>query len=194
MAEAIKFCRIALAFVVVFSIVTARRVIAAEQATGAVPDSLTNAGEFAENIYDAARDGDWSAATKKLAALKAAVAQLKTDLPKATPAQQKGLAELEAQMAIVEKAIVEKRKQDAMRESNRMTLTAAELSAPFHPKIPVDVTRLDYLGRELEIWAAVPDSSKLKATADEIGATWTALRADVIARGGAVRGSHQAHP
>src|SRR5258706_645123 len=136
MAEAIKFCRIALAFVVVFSIVRARRVIAGEQAAGAVPDSLNNGGVFAENIYDAARDGDWSAAAKKLAALKTAVAQLKTDLAKATPAQQKGLAELEAQMAIVEKAIVEKRKRDAIREANRMTLTAAELSAPFRPKIP----------------------------------------------------------
>jgi hypothetical protein len=42
-------------------------------AADTVPDSLTNAGEFAENIYDHARDGDWPAAAKKLAALRADV-------------------------------------------------------------------------------------------------------------------------
>jgi hypothetical protein len=154
-------------------------------AADAVPDSLTNAGEFAENIYDHARDGDWPAAAKKLAALRAALLQVKTDLAKPTADQQKQLAALEPQMAVVEKAITAKQKQDATREANQLTLTLAEVSVPFHPKIPVDVTRLDYLGRELEIWAAVPDAQKLKATADEIAATWSRLRADVVAHNGA---------
>src|SRR6478736_4424992 len=57
-------------------------------AADTAPDSLTNAGEFAENIYDHARDGDWPAAAKKLAALRAALVQVKTDLAKPTAEQQ----------------------------------------------------------------------------------------------------------
>ena len=159
--------------------------ISPARAADTVPDSLTDAGEFAENIYDHARDGDWPAATKKLASLRSALAQFKTDLAKPTAEQQKQLASLDPQMATVEKAIAAKQKQDATREANQLTLTLAQLSAPFHPKIPLDVTRLDYLGRELEIWAAVPDAQKLKATADEIAATWSRLRADVVAHNGA---------
>src|SRR5437588_9589670 len=62
-------------------------VVAAEQAipVAAVPDSLTNAGEFAENIYDHARDGDWSGAAKKITALRAALVQLKIGLAKTSP-------------------------------------------------------------------------------------------------------------
>src|SRR5467141_1454942 len=45
-----------------------------------VPASLANAGEYGENIYDFAKANDWKNANVKLAALKGAVKNVRTDV------------------------------------------------------------------------------------------------------------------
>jgi hypothetical protein len=67
-----------------------------------------------------------------------------------------------------------------MRVANQVTLIAANLTEPFALKVPVDVTRLDYYGRELEIWAAADDEAKLRETAAEMRKTWDRLRPTVV--------------
>lgn len=51
--------------------------------------------------------------------------------------------------------------------------------------MPVDVTVLDYHGRELEIWAAARDEAKLRSIVEGLSKTWRRLRPQVVARGGA---------
>jgi hypothetical protein len=155
-----------------------------EAQTSTVPASVADTGELAENIYDAARDGKWDVVSGKLAELKSTAAKLKTDV--ATPgADQLGnLSKIESQIGAVEKAVVGKQKHEVMLTANQVTITAAEISMPFHPKVPADVTRLDYLGRELEIWSNADNSEKLKSTSEQLSATWKAVKPNINAHGG----------
>ena len=45
--------------------------------------------------------------------------------------------------------------------------------------VPVEVTRLDYYGRELEIWAEVGTIARLKATASGMRRQWDTVRSRV---------------
>ena len=69
---------------------------------------------------------------------------------------------LSKSIAALEKAVGAKDRQVTMQEANQITLIAADLSEPFHPQVPVDIARLDYYGRELELWSAVKNEAKLK--------------------------------
>ena len=48
--------------------------------------------------------------------------------------------------------------------------------------VPVEVTRLDYYGRELEIWAEVGTMARLKATASGMRHQWDTVRWRVDSR------------
>jgi hypothetical protein len=58
----------------------------------------------------------------------------------------------------------------------------ANLTAPYHPTVPVEVARLDYYGRELEIWSGARDTTHLKDTAEGIRREWDAVSAAATAR------------
>jgi len=105
-------------------------------------------------------------------------------LAEATAEQKKGLEQLNKEIATLDKALGAKQHRDALIHANQVTIIAADLSEPFHPKIPVAVTRLDYLGRELEIWAAADDLAKLAVTAEDIKSTWAGLREATESKGG----------
>jgi hypothetical protein len=69
-----------------------------------------------------------------------------------------------------------------MREANQVTLDVANMTAAYKLSVPVEVTKLDYYGRELEVWAQVQDANKLQATVGEMRQTWDSLRPDIEAR------------
>jgi hypothetical protein len=150
-----------------------------------VPPAITDAGEFGENIYDAVKGGDWTAAAEKLASLKKAAAQFTTEIPKMTADQKKSEAQLAQDIAAIEKAVAAKDKQAALEKSNDTTLVALELSIPFNPQIPASITRLDYLGRELQVWAGPNDVKKLQQVAAEIQTTWSKVQPSIQAKGAA---------
>ncbi|MDQ6677387.1 MAG: hypothetical protein M3Z09_08840 [Acidobacteriota bacterium] len=145
-----------------------------------VPSSLANVGEYGENIYDAAKAGTWTTAAAKLGVLKDAAHRLRSDVTNATTEED----HLDAQIGSLDKAVARKNRVAAMREANQVTLIAANLSQPFNPKIPVDVVKLDYYGRELEVWTAAKDSSKLQTAVAEMRSTWDRVRPSVETHGG----------
>src|SRR3979409_1642457 len=57
----------------------------------------------------------------------------------------------------------------------------ADMPAAYKLGVPVEVTKLDYYGRELEVWAQAQDANKLQATAREMRRTWNSLRPSVEA-------------
>jgi hypothetical protein len=118
----------------------------------------------------------------RLAALKESAKQLRSDLQGAGA----GLGNLDSNIAALDKAIGAKDRQTTMRGANQTTRIVAEMTAPFSPPVPVEVTRLDYEGRELEIWSEAKNAAKLKVTANEIRQTWDALRPKIEARGASV--------
>lgn len=141
-----------------------------------VPSALTDAGEFGENIYDAAKTGDWKTANGKLNELKTTAKTL-TD-------EKIGSVNFEGSLGKLEKAVIGKEKTATLIEANQITLEVANLTAKYNPAVPVEVVKLDFYGRELEIWSAAKDVTKLKETAKLIRQNWDAVKAKVEAKGG----------
>ena len=65
-------------------------------------------------------------------------------------------------------AVAVKDRQTAMREANRVTLDVANMTTAYSLSVPVEVNRLDYYGRELEIWVEAKDTDRLQATARDM--------------------------
>jgi multidrug efflux pump subunit AcrA (membrane-fusion protein) len=66
-----------------------------------------------------------------------------------------------------------------MREANQVTVNVADMTTAYKLSIPVEVTKLDYYGRELEVWAQAQDANKLQATGREMRRTWDSLRSAI---------------
>lgn len=138
----------------------------------APPQALVDAAEYAENLYDMAKAKDWVAAKARFDQLKSAVAGL-------PPAR---TLEIKQDMEKLEKAITAKAQSTAQREANAITLRTAELQRDYKVEVPVEIAKLDYYGRELEVWSGQDNAEKLKATAGEMRSTWEQVRAAVEAR------------
>lgn len=141
-----------------------------------VPVSLINAGEFGENIYDAAKTGDWKTANAKLNELKTAA--------KTMTEEKIGSTNFETTLGKLEKTVAGKEKTATLIEANQITLEVANLTAKYNPAVPVEVVKLDFYGRELEIWAAEKNEAKLQETAKQIRQNWDAVKAKIEAKGG----------
>jgi hypothetical protein len=146
-------------------------------AGASVPTSLSNAGEYGENVYDYAKANDWKNADVKFAALKEAVKNVSTDVKSESAAVNR----LDTNVAALRRAVTAKDRQATMREANQVTLDVADMTTAYKLSVPVEVTKLDYYGRELEVWAQAQDANKLHVTAREMRRTWDSLRPSVAA-------------
>ena len=142
------------------------------------PTSLSNAGEYGENVYDYAKASDWKNADVKVAALKDAIKKVRSEVKN----QSAAVDHLDTNVAALDRAVTAKDRQAAMREANQVTLDVANMTTAYKLSVPVEVTRLDYYGRELEVWAQAKDANKLPATAREMRQTWDSLRPSIEAR------------
>src|SRR5437868_5244661 len=101
-----------------------------------VPASVTDAGEYGENIYDAAKGGDWTTAAKKLDSLKNAANQIAADIPSMNAEQKTGKSRLSSDIAALQKSVPTKDSQATIERANDVTLIANQLAAPFGPAVP----------------------------------------------------------
>jgi hypothetical protein len=141
------------------------------------PPSLANAGEYGENVYDFAKANDWKNADVKLAALRDEVKKVRTDVKNKSAA----VDHLGENVAALNQAVTTKDRQTAMREANQVTLDVADMTTAYKLSVPVEVTKLDYYGRELEVWAEAKDANKLDATTRQMRRTWDSLRPTIEA-------------
>ena len=142
-----------------------------------VPIALSNAAEYGENVYDYAKANDWKNADVKLAALRDAVNKVRTDVKN----QSEAVDLLVGDVTVLDRAITPRDRQSTMREANQLTLDVANMTTVYKLIVPVEVTKLDYYGRELEVWAQAQDANKLQATAREMRQTWDSLRPTIEA-------------
>ena len=142
--------------------------------------AIEELGHYAEDAYDQAKVADWAKGKVSVDGVKAAVRRL-------GPAERRDAAlarQIDGAVSSLDKAVSARDKGAAMREANLLTRLDAELSRPFKPAVPADVTLLDYYGRELEIWSSAGDEAKLRSTVAAMGTTWRSLRRQVVAHGG----------
>jgi len=144
-------------------------------AKGEVPKALADAGEYGENLYDYAKVNDWKRAEARLAALGTAVGKVHSE------AGVSGIAveRLRRIVASLNHSVARKQRLTTMREANQVTLDVADLTDAYKVSVPVEVTRLDYYGRELEIWAEVGRMARLSATASGMRHQWDTVRSRV---------------
>lgn len=148
--------------------------------TSGLPTAVEGIGHHGENLYDMAKARDWKKAATEFTALMQSDQQLRNVL------KDKGaeVERLNQAITAAGRAVETKDRTTTMREANLVTLIGADLAAAFKPPVPVEVTKLDYYGRELEIWAETKNEAKLKETAEGMRRTWMTLRPMVEARGG----------
>ena len=152
--------------------------------TNQVPTSVSEVGEVGENIYDAAKAKDWTEAIAKFNSLKDATKRLDKD---SRINENPNEDQLDTAIAALNKSVSAKDQLATMREANRVTLLATNLSKPFHPSVPVQVNLLDYYGRQLEIGVMAKDMTQINATAKDISSTWNAVRPEVESHGGSAQ-------
>lgn len=159
---------------------------AAPSPTNGLPAAVEGVGHHGENLYDLAKAGDWEKAATEFTALMQSDQQLRNEL-KDKSAE---LERLNHAITAAGRAVETEDRTTTMREANLITLLGADLAAAFKPPVPVEVTKLDYYGRELEIWSAGKNEAKLRETAEGMRRTWMTLRPMVESRGGAAEAKH----
>ncbi len=143
-----------------------------------VPKSLFNVGEDSEDLYDQAFAPNWTKAS-------AALAKISRDnaiLLKTEPALKKRSAGVAALAVAVKRDIAAKDRPAALRDINQMTRLTIEMGAAYAGPIPVEVSLLDYYGRELQLWAVAGNKAQLQHTLSALQTTWQRVRPQVVAR------------
>jgi hypothetical protein len=145
-----------------------------------VPASITKIGELGKDIYDLANQNEWTKLFNRLDLLNKATDELDTNVT----ADEKVKRQLFKSITDLEESAEARGALGAMQAANQIMLIAADLAEPFHPPMPVDVARLHYYGRELQIWSQDKQEAKLEETAEAFRESWTNVRSVVSDHGG----------
>jgi hypothetical protein len=139
-----------------------------------VPTAVADVGTHGEDLYDEAKAANWTKARAILDSLDKSASELKAN----------ERSELSGALDTLRSAVAAHDRERAVEAANRVTFIGAHLTEAYQPKMPADIVRLDYYGRELEIWAARNDLGKLASTRDALRRTWDAVKPNVISHGG----------
>lgn len=145
-----------------------------------VPQALKDVGEYAESIYDMAKVTDWPKAQSNLAALQQSARLLGQQAPNSGS----GTDRLMSSIDQLSQAIAAKDPQVTQRYANQVTLLAAQMTQLYQTRVPVEITLLDYYGRQLEVDAASGNLAQLQTTTHQMTQTWQAVRPAVVRHGG----------
>ncbi|HEV7994536.1 MAG TPA: HAMP domain-containing sensor histidine kinase [Gemmatimonadaceae bacterium] len=153
---------------------------------GRVPPSIVAIGEIGEMAYDMVRRADWKPAHSAVDSLRVVLAKARASRTIADSSLGLVITALDG----LEWAIGGRDSGKALREANRLTKLGADLSRRYVTPVPPEVALLDYEGRELQIWAGVCDSVRLRETTLALRRTWNDVRPRVDARGGRREADH----
>lgn len=146
-----------------------------------IETELDSMAEYAEEIFNLALAGNLDRAGKRVDTLKKKAAALDRLQDEANLIL---LPRLRRTIIDLEKALAAKSQLDAMRNSNRITLIAATVVVPYKPRIPTEVSLLEYNGRELEIWSGVKRIDKLSNIVMRMHLAWQTLMPKLIEHNG----------
>lgn len=135
----------------------------------------------AEDIFNLALNGNHERAEKRMDGLKKKAAALERIQDEANLIL---LPRLRRTISDLEKALAAKSHLDTMRYANRITLIAATVAVPYKPRIPTEVSLLEYNGRELEIWSEAKRVDKLSGIAIRMHLAWQTLMPRLIENNG----------
>jgi hypothetical protein len=140
-----------------------------------VPRAVADVGTHGEDLFDQVKASNWARARVIMDSLDRSASAL-------TPSEQ---GQLSGVLDTLHMAVAARQRNVAIEAANQVTFIGARLTEAYHPKMPADIVRLDYYGRELEIRAAQKNMSTLASTAADLRRTWGTAKPDVISHGGA---------
>lgn len=126
----------------------------------------------AEDIYDLAKANKWKSVERTVGALKKAGQTLGT-LPNEESAML--LPRLSRTITGLEESIAARKRIDAMRLANKITLIEAAMAEPLKPRVPTNVGLLDFYGRELDMWSEARDMERLSYIVVRMHLAWQTL-------------------
>lgn len=140
--------------------------------------SLESMSNCAEDIYDLAKGNRIERLGGKLEALKKSAAVVRTIQDDDSRAML--LPRLDRTIADLDRAVAAHSRYETMLLANKVTLIAATLSVSLRPRVPAEVSLLEYNGRELEIWSELSKLEKLSAIVGKMHLTWQMLMPKLI--------------
>ncbi|MBW4507854.1 MAG: hypothetical protein KME64_15260 [Scytonematopsis contorta HA4267-MV1] len=143
--------------------------------------SLNQINQYTENTYDAVKRKDWTQAQANLSQLKKTAKVIAFKFKDTNIF----LNKLNHRITKLDKAIKQQNRQSAMRYCNQVTLVTTKMEMHSQLKVPIEITLLDYYGRELEIWSPTGNIVWLHKTAANISLTWSKVRPSILANAGA---------
>jgi hypothetical protein len=143
---------------------------------------LAQIGESSENIYDYAKIGKWGKANTDLKQLNRAFGKYKSS---SSATDRAFVSDLEKQINALSQSVSSRVRFGSMQTANSLTYKTAKFTADLNAPVPLEVTLLDYYGRELEIGSLFDNTNQVKFSVSKIHSTWNAVRSSVIdAEGG----------
>ena len=146
-----------------------------------IETELDSMAGSAEEIFNLALSGNLERAEKRVETLKKKAAELDCIQDEAKLIL---LPRLKRTITDLEKALSAKSHLDTMRNANRITLIAATVAVPYKPRIPTEISLLEYNGRELEIWSGMKRLDKLSGIAIRMHLAWQTLMPKLIEKDG----------
>lgn len=145
-----------------------------DRSTPTVEDKVSilhHMADSAKSIYSLVKTDNWPEAREQVSSLQS-IAQ---SLPAHPAFTRQEIAKLNSWIIPLENLVAVKQPL-AMDTANQLAMVATQLTIQPHSRLPVEVSMLDYYGRELEIWSTRGNPVKLKAIANKITQIWHDLR------------------
>ena len=142
------------------------------------PSSLTQIGESAKSLFDAAYASDWSAAANLMQSMSESASELPATLPKPDL-----VAQLQSRLGDVRQTISMHQRIETMDDANSLTRLVADLSAEFQTQVPYEAVMLGYYGRQLELGIASTRPASLTQASTDLRSTWNRIEPAIERRG-----------
>lgn len=155
----------------------------AQSAGGVVPGPVSYVAEKAEDAIDLYQKQDWADAKT----IVDGIVQREDAVSEALARQHMpASSRYTFEYLVFRLQELTKRRSDPIQAAliaNQMTALTGDLEARYPHTVPEQVGRMDYLGREIALLAAVPDSHGLtERRVTELAATWSQLRPAIVDR------------
>lgn len=150
---------------------------------GVVPNSLQTIEAAAEDIIDLAPSGNWDKINKDVADMQNAWKSYEQQAAK-DGASQQIQDSMNSALVKLETASAAKDSAGTMQGSNDVSAAVVELFAIYHPKIPVDIGRLDVLERQVILDVAAQDFSAAQGSLAQAKSAWEEVKPSVLEHDG----------
>jgi len=141
------------------------------------PLALSEVDDAARYLFESARDNRWTDAGNQFYTLQHAAEDLPAGLAPADV-----VASLRRRIRELADTVPHHERVRTMDAANAVTQFVIGLSGAFESRVPAQVPRLAYLGRQLELGIAAGDSTTINRATVEIRQTWNELRPELEQR------------